>query len=126
MTSWQRRSFLAAFTVAGLAASHAPWRRPPSRSGRSNVGAYPANPPWEYKAADGHFEGFEVDVVNDVAKRLSTTRQLSGLRLPGAVRRGSVSGRIDNGHLVDHHHARAAEEPGGSRKPYYGQRRRES
>jgi polar amino acid transport system substrate-binding protein len=34
-----------------------------------NVGAYPTNPPFETKLADGSFEGFEVDVVNEAAKR---------------------------------------------------------
>jgi polar amino acid transport system substrate-binding protein len=34
-----------------------------------NVGAYPTNPPFETKLADGSFEGFEVDVVNAAAKR---------------------------------------------------------
>lgn len=35
-----------------------------------NVGAYPANPPWEFKNTDGTFEGFEVDLVNEIAKRM--------------------------------------------------------
>ena len=34
-----------------------------------NVGAYPTNPPFETKQPDGSFEGFEVDVVNEAAKR---------------------------------------------------------
>jgi polar amino acid transport system substrate-binding protein len=34
-----------------------------------NVGAYPTNPPFETKQADGTFEGFEVDIVNEAAKR---------------------------------------------------------
>jgi polar amino acid transport system substrate-binding protein len=34
-----------------------------------NVGAYPTNPPFETKLPDGTFEGFEVDVVNEAAKR---------------------------------------------------------
>ena len=93
MTSWQRRSFLAAFTVAGLAASTL--LAPPAFAvGPLNVGAYPANPPWEYKAADGHFEGFEVDVVNDVAKRLSTTASFQDYGVQ-ALFAGVSSGRID-------------------------------
>lgn len=58
------------------------------------VGAYPANPPWEFKAADGHFEGFEVDVVNDVAKRLSTTAAFQDYGFQ-ALFAGISSGRID-------------------------------
>lgn len=43
------------------------------------VGAYPANPPWEFKNEAGTFEGFEVDVVNEIATRLGTSTEISGL-----------------------------------------------
>jgi polar amino acid transport system substrate-binding protein len=42
-----------------------------------NVGAYPANPPFEYKTASGSFEGFEVDVINEVAKRSNLTLNIA-------------------------------------------------
>ncbi len=35
------------------------------------VGAYPSNPPWETHTPDGKYVGFEVDVVNEVGKRLN-------------------------------------------------------
>jgi len=38
-----------------------------------NVGAYPTNPPFETKTASGAFEGFEVDIVNEAAKRAGLT-----------------------------------------------------
>jgi len=38
--------------------------------GTLNVGAYPTNPPFETKLGDGSFEGFEVDIVNEAAKRI--------------------------------------------------------
>ncbi len=38
-----------------------------------NVGAYPTNPPFETKTADGSFEGFEVDIVTEAAKRAGMT-----------------------------------------------------
>src|SRR5260370_34203410 len=38
-----------------------------------NVGAYPPNPPFETKLSDGTFEGFEVDIVNEAAKRAGMT-----------------------------------------------------
>src|SRR5260370_7864914 len=38
-----------------------------------NVGAYPTNPPFETKLSDGTFEGFEVDIVNEAAKRAGMT-----------------------------------------------------
>lgn len=34
------------------------------------VGAYPSNPPFESKTASGTFEGFEVDIVTEAAKRI--------------------------------------------------------
>lgn len=34
------------------------------------VGAYPANPPWQNQTGDGTFEGFEVDIVNEIATRM--------------------------------------------------------
>ena len=37
--------------------------------GQIHVGAYPTNPPFETKLADGTFEGFEVDIVKEAAKR---------------------------------------------------------
>ena len=35
------------------------------------VGSYPANPPWETRTPDGKFEGFEVDIINEIGKRLN-------------------------------------------------------
>ena len=43
------------------------------------VAAYPANPPWEYKTESGTFEGFEVDIVNEIAKRMGTTADIQGM-----------------------------------------------
>ena len=43
------------------------------------VGAYPANPPWENKTESGEFEGFEVDIVNEIASRMGTTANISGM-----------------------------------------------
>ncbi len=42
-----------------------------------NVGAYPTNPPFETKLPDGSFEGFEVDVVNEAAKRAGFTTSIA-------------------------------------------------
>lgn len=38
-----------------------------------NVGAYPNNPPFEFKTASGSFEGFEVDIATEAAKRSGMT-----------------------------------------------------
>ena len=42
-----------------------------------NVGAYPTNPPFETKTSNGNFEGFEVDVVNEAAKRAGMTTNIA-------------------------------------------------
>src|SRR6202522_3786589 len=42
-----------------------------------NVGAYPTNPPFETKTSNGIFEGFEVDIVNEAAKRAGMTTEIT-------------------------------------------------
>lgn len=58
------------------------------------VGAYPANPPWENKTEAGTFEGFEVDIVNEVAKRMGTTATIDGMDFK-ALFVASASARVD-------------------------------
>ena len=58
------------------------------------VGAYPANPPWENKREDGTFEGFEVDLVNEIGKRLGREIEIQDLGFQ-ALFAATSSGRID-------------------------------
>jgi polar amino acid transport system substrate-binding protein len=58
------------------------------------VGAYPANPPWENKKEDGSFEGFEVDLVNEIAKRAGAEVEIQDLGFQ-ALFAATSSGRID-------------------------------
>ena len=58
------------------------------------VGAYPANPPWEFKNEQSTFEGFEVDLVTDVARRLGRELQISDMGFQ-ALFAATSSGRID-------------------------------
>ncbi|MEW5422032.1 ABC transporter substrate-binding protein [Amorphus sp. 3PC139-8] len=58
------------------------------------VGAYPANPPWENKTEDGSFEGFEVDLANEIGKRLGDTVEFQDLGFQ-ALFAATSSGRID-------------------------------
>ncbi len=58
------------------------------------VGAYPANPPWENKTESGTFEGFEVDIVNEIAKRMDTTADIQGMDFK-ALFVASASNRVD-------------------------------
>ncbi|MDX5349729.1 MAG: ABC transporter substrate-binding protein [Paracoccaceae bacterium] len=58
------------------------------------VGAYPANPPWENKTEAGTFEGFEVDIVNEIAARMGTTATIEDMDFK-ALFVASASGRVD-------------------------------
>ncbi|MBN9061372.1 MAG: amino acid ABC transporter substrate-binding protein [Rhizobiales bacterium 65-9] len=71
----ERRAFLNLASAATLLfASSAAYAAETLR-----VGAYPSNPPWEFKNAQGEFEGFEVDMVKDIAKRLGMPLEISDL-----------------------------------------------
>lgn len=58
------------------------------------VASYPANPPWENKTESGEFEGFEVDIVNEIAKRMGTTAEIEGYDFK-ALFVASASRRVD-------------------------------
>jgi polar amino acid transport system substrate-binding protein len=73
---------LAAFTFPAMAAE------------KLVVGAYPANPPWEAKNEKGEFEGFEVDLVRAIAKKLNREVELQDLGFQ-ALFAATSSGRID-------------------------------
>jgi polar amino acid transport system substrate-binding protein len=58
------------------------------------VGAYAANPPWEVKQTDGTFEGFEVDLVNEIARRMDAEVQFEDMGFQ-ALFAATSSQRID-------------------------------
>jgi polar amino acid transport system substrate-binding protein len=58
------------------------------------VGAYPANPPWENKLETGEFEGFEVDLVKEIGKRIGAEMEFQDLGFQ-ALFAATSSGRID-------------------------------
>ncbi len=64
------RRVLFSLTMAATLASFGPNA---SAADALNVGAYPTNPPFETKKTDGTFEGFEVDIVTEAAKRSGMT-----------------------------------------------------
>jgi polar amino acid transport system substrate-binding protein len=66
----------------------------PAAAETLQVGAYPANPPWENKKEDGSFEGFEVDLVNEIAKRIGADVNIQDLGFQ-ALFAATSSGRID-------------------------------
>jgi polar amino acid transport system substrate-binding protein len=68
------RRLLAGLAVAAAAVATGPMA---SAADALNVGAYPTNPPFETKTTDGKFEGFEVDIVNEAAKRAGLTTSIA-------------------------------------------------
>jgi polar amino acid transport system substrate-binding protein len=84
-----RRNLLAlaaAIGLAGPATAHA--------QETLNVGSYPNNPPFEFKNESGNFEGFEVDIVTDAAKRIGMNVNIVGYDFQPLFAATS-SGRID-------------------------------
>lgn len=59
-----------------------------------NVGSYPSNPPFEYKTDKGTFEGFEVDIVTEAAKRAGMRPEIADYGFQ-ALFAGTSSKRID-------------------------------
>ncbi|KPQ05566.1 MAG: polar amino acid transport system substrate-binding protein [Rhodobacteraceae bacterium HLUCCA12] len=58
------------------------------------VGVYPTNPPWEFKNEQSEFEGFEVDMVTEIAERLGLELDLTDMGFQ-AIFAATSSGRID-------------------------------
>jgi len=66
----------------------------PALSETLTVGAYPNNPPWEFKNEQSEFEGFEVDLVNEIAERIGVELEIQDLGFQ-ALFAATASGRID-------------------------------
>ncbi|WP_019994484.1 ABC transporter substrate-binding protein [Aureimonas ureilytica] len=58
------------------------------------VGAYPSNPPWEFKNDAGTFEGYEIDVATEAAKRVGRPVEFQDLGFQ-ALFAATASHRID-------------------------------
>ncbi|WP_349371818.1 ABC transporter substrate-binding protein [Salinarimonas sp.] len=80
------RTLAAAAVVAAFAA--------PAAAQTLQVGAYPANPPWEVKNERGEFEGFEVDLVHAIAEKMGREVEIQDLGFQ-ALFAATSSGRID-------------------------------
>jgi polar amino acid transport system substrate-binding protein len=88
--SFTRRNLLVLAAAFGIAAGPAT----ALAQDALNVGSYPNNPPFEYKAESGAFEGFEVDIVTEAAKRIGMTTNIEGYDFQPLFAATS-SGRID-------------------------------
>src|SRR6187551_2587509 len=62
--------------------------------GTLNVASYPNNPPFEFKGESGNFEGFEVDIVTEAAKRAGMTVNIEGYDFQPLFA-ATISGRVD-------------------------------
>ena len=89
--SLTRRHLIALATALGLSGAAAFGA---SAQEVLNVGAYPNNPPFEYKNESGAFEGFEVDIVTEAAKRIGMKAEIADYGFQ-ALFAGTTSGRID-------------------------------
>ncbi|MEY8841202.1 ABC transporter substrate-binding protein [Cribrihabitans sp. XS_ASV171] len=83
-----RKTILAAVAAVTASLSGAAWAE------TLQVGAYPSNPPWEFKNEQSEFEGFEVDVIREVAKRNGWEVEIQDLGFQ-ALFAATSSGRID-------------------------------
>lgn len=88
--NFTRRNLLRLAVAVGIATSPAV----AFAEGVLNVGSYPNNPPFEFKAESGQFEGFEVDIVTEAAKRAGMTVNIEGYDFQPLFAATS-SGRID-------------------------------
>lgn len=85
-----RRTVTTALAAAALTLAAAPTLAQTAL----RVGAYPANPPWQNRTEAGTFEGFEVDIVNEIAARMGTTAEIEGYDFR-ALFVATASGRVD-------------------------------
>ncbi|MEQ1951094.1 ABC transporter substrate-binding protein [Mesorhizobium sp. CN2-181] len=85
-----RRSLLILAAAVGFAAGPVAAQA----EGVLNVASYPNNPPFEFKAESGNFEGFEVDIVTEAAKRNGMTVNIEGYDFQPLFAATS-SGRVD-------------------------------
>lgn len=88
--NFTRRSLLLLATVAGIVAGSAS----AYAEGVLNIGSYPSNPPFEFKNESGTFEGFEVDIATEAAKRIGMTTNIADYGFQ-ALFAATTSGRID-------------------------------
>ncbi len=84
-----RRGLLAAATALAFA-----WASGPAKAADLTVGANIGNVPWEFQDASGQFVGFEIELINEVAKRLGKTVAIENIPFQGLFA-AVQSGRID-------------------------------
>lgn len=76
----------------------------PAHAADLAVGANIGNVPWEFQDATGKFVGFEIDVVNEAAKRLGKTVEIVNIPFNGlfsAVQSGRIAMAISSITITD-------------------------
>ena len=89
MRMTRRLTLVAGFVAVTFGSIHAL-----SAAETLKVGSYPANPPWQFKNEAGEFEGFEVDIVREIAERLGRDIDIQGLDFK-ALFAATASKRVD-------------------------------
>jgi polar amino acid transport system substrate-binding protein len=89
-----RRGLVAAVVLAmgGLSAT-------PARAADLKVGANIGNVPWEFQDASGKFVGFEIDLVNEIGKRLGKSIEIVNIPFQGlfaAVQSGQIDAAVSS------------------------------
>ncbi len=80
--------------VIGTGSLLALFGQPARAAGVLQLGSYPSNPPFEFKDDAGHFQGFEIDLVNAIAAKLDMTVEISDLGFQ-ALFAATASRRVD-------------------------------
>lgn len=85
-----RRNLMVLATAIGLAAGITG----AEAADKLMIGSYPSNPPFEFKNEKGVFEGFEVDIATEAAKRAGLTPEIADYGFQ-ALFAATTSKRID-------------------------------
>jgi polar amino acid transport system substrate-binding protein len=87
------RQFAAAFATLAITIVATAPLAPSAQAAEWVVGANIGNVPWEFQDAQGKFVGFEIDLVNEVAKRTGNTVKVENIPFNGLFP-AVLSGRI--------------------------------
>jgi polar amino acid transport system substrate-binding protein len=71
----------------------------PAQAADLNVGANIGNVPWEFQNAEGKFVGFEIDLMNEVGKRLGMEVKFTNIPFQGlfaAVQSGQIDAAVSS------------------------------
>ena len=91
-------------TTAPAPAAAEPTAAPAAAGAPIKIGADIGNVPWEFADKDNKFVGFEIDLVNEIGKRLGRPVEITNIPFNGLFGGGRVRAHRRGG-FVDHDHA---------------------